>query len=372
MWAQTGKASFLVGGQFGSEGKGLAAAWLAEKSCSSVDIATTNAGAQAGHTTKYADGRSFVCYHLPTVGVVRKEALCYINAGSIVDPPNLLAEVEACGVDKERVIIHPNAAVISQENRDEERAAGSSTTRLASTQKGVGSALSGKVMRRAKLAGDDEMLNDTFKIGSINLNEQMADGATVTVEVPQGFSLSINHGGFYPYCTSRDCWMGSGMNDAGIHPAYLGHTAMVVRTYPIRVGSVYNEQGELLGSSGPFYADSTELQWSQNFPRIVPERTTVTKRVRRIATWSAEQYRDALSFNRPEFVILNFVNYLRERSSSSCGAFSDPVALLDEYMEDMTQIEVSLGLYPRHLFGLGPCVEDVLYYDGAVEWLKNA
>ena len=64
-----GKASVIVGGQFGSEAKGLAAAMVAKhdllisKSNRSF-ISTTNAGAQAGHTTVLEDGRKFVCYHL--------------------------------------------------------------------------------------------------------------------------------------------------------------------------------------------------------------------------------------------------------------------------------------------------------------------
>src|SRR5690349_21312375 len=153
-WGVHGKASVLIGGQFGSEGKGLAAAYLAAKHLQDidVDVATTNAGAQAGHTTRFADGRKFVCFHLPTTGVIRKNAASYINAGSIIDPVSLRAEIEACGV--RNLVIHPRAAVITDENRATERGNGSSTERTASTQKGVGAAIADKIMRRAKLAGD--------------------------------------------------------------------------------------------------------------------------------------------------------------------------------------------------------------------------
>lgn len=371
MWTARGRASVLVGGQFGSEGKGLAAAWLAQK-CERVDVATTNAGAQAGHTTRYLDGDGFVCYHLPTVGVVQKNALCYINAGSIIDPDALFKEMEACGVEKSRVRIHPRAAVITEANRTEERAVTASTTKLASTQKGVGAAISSKVMRRAVLAEQDERLAPL--VGLIDLNDALNKGAVVTVEVPQGHDLSINHGLSYPYCTSRDCWVGSGLSDAGIHPHFLGEVAMVVRTFPIRVGAVYNELGHKLGESGPFYSDSQELDWPVHFPRVEPERTTVTKRVRRIASWSSAQYLRSVMLNRPDFVFLNFVNYFREFQGFGPGdtTYIPPVEMFWQLFNLMRTVERSCDVHPRHAFGVGPCVEEVIY-DAArtAQWLKQ-
>lgn len=346
MFGEPGKASVVVGGQFGSEGKGLYAAWLAEKIASEGGtICTTNAGAQAGHTTRYLDGKKFVCFHLPTIGVIKKNSLCYINAGSIIDVDQLFAEIEACEVDPTRIFIHPRAAVITNENRETERAHGSSTEKTASTQKGVGAAISDKIMRRAKLAKDDERLGRFIKM--MDLNQMLHEGYTVTVEVPQGHDLSINHGLSYPSCTSRDCWVGSGLSDAGIHPRFLGQVAMVVRTFPIRVGGIINEMGEVLGESGPFYADSKELQWDA-FPGVEPERTTVTKRVRRIATWSRQQYRRALRLNRPDEILLNFVNYL-----PSDVEFWN---LFESIRDD----ERAAGVNPMHAFGVGPCTEEII------------
>ena len=57
-WGTKGKASVLVDGQFGSTGKGLAAAYLAEHIKQPLDVATTNAGAQAGQG---ATARRAVC-----------------------------------------------------------------------------------------------------------------------------------------------------------------------------------------------------------------------------------------------------------------------------------------------------------------------
>lgn len=357
-WSQRGKASVIVGGQFGSEGKGGIAAWLATQG--GFDIATTNAGAQAGHTTRYADGRKFVCFHLPTTGVVQRDFGCasYINAGSIVDTHAFLMELSDCDMLDANVYLHPNAAVISLENKETECAAASSTSKISSTQKGVGAAISDKIMRRSKIAADYDDLGDFIK--KIDLNERLVKGDAVVVEVPQGTGLSLNHSGFYPYTTSRDCWVGSGLQDAGIHPSFLGPVCMVVRTFPIRVGNLTNEFGEQIGTSGPFFSECKELNWEVDFPGIEPERTTVTKRVRRIASWSHNQYEQALMLNHPTIVALTFCDYLK-----SADAFLTLV-------NNMEWRETKCGLTVQHVYAFGPCVEDVTTdFDKAFVWYKN-
>jgi adenylosuccinate synthase len=360
-WGRHGEACVLIGGQFGSEGKGQAAAFLAVKAVGKVNIATTNAGAQAGHTTNFRHKlpnvpERFVCFHLPTTAVVHNTSLALINAGSIIDVDQLLQEIAACSAHG-RVFIHPSAAVIQPEDTTLEKAAGSSTSRIASTQKGVGAAIANKIMRRSKLAKDIAPLQSMLAHPDIvDLNQQIMDGMSVVVEVPQGTGLSINRG-FYPYTTSRDCWLGAGLTDAGIHPKHCGTVAMVMRTFPIRVGNLYNEMGEEIGTSGPFYKDSMELDWDRDFPGIEPERTTVTKRVRRIATWSDKQYHAALMLNRPDIVILTFCDYF--------GSAPD----FRHMIKRMQQVEEKAGLHVKKAFSFGPHVEDMTsFMEEAVTW----
>ncbi len=71
--------------------------------------------------------------------------------------------------------------------------------------------------------------------------------------------------------------------------------------------------------------------------------TTVTKRVRRIFTFSQEQYRQAATINRPDLIFLNFCNYLQTREE------------LDMLMKQMA---TAWG-EPTH-FGLGPSVNEVV------------
>lgn len=332
-----GKAAVIVGGQFGSEAKGMAAAVVAREDYllnkpGRQFIATTNAGAQAGHTTILEDGSKFICYHLPTIGVLLKHSTIYLNAGSIIDLDLLDREItdvsNALGRDPNdlarRIIIHPNAAIISSNNKLQEVGDGRGsgmTTHLGSTMKGVGAALASKIMRRPLTIAGEVIAVDhnsvslygmLYKVGVINLNESLSKGGSVTVEIPQGTGLSLNASLFYPHCTSRDCWVGQGLADASIHPSFLGNVLMVQRAFPIRVGHVYDPHtGERIGNSGPFYPDSTEMEWTE-FPGIEPERTTVTQRVRRIASWSKMQYAEALALNRPTHVMTTFINYLKD------------------------------------------------------------
>lgn len=347
-----GRATFIVGGQFGSEAKGLAAGIVSHlgDGCDYL-ICTTNAGAQAGHTTVLDDGTKFVCYHLPTIGVLRTDARIYINAGAIIDVELLVHEVDTIAAALEmdsddlwnRITIHPAAAIITPEAREAEGV--HSTGKTGSTMKGVGAALCNKIMRKAgSVAGSIPQLAGI--IDTIDLNEAMDNGAAVTVEIPQGTGLSIN-GGFWPACTSRECWLGQGMTDAGIHPKYVGATVMVVRTMPIRVGHVYGPSAPglrdyvKLGDSGPFYPDSQELSWEQDLPGIEPERTTVTKRVRRIASFSELQYEEALRLNRPDVVLLTFTNYLE-------------LPRLEDLIEGMRSVEREVGVHVQHLYSWGP------------------
>lgn len=356
-WTVVGKASVLVDGQFGSTGKGVAAAWLVQFADHNIDVATTAAGAQAGHTTRHRGGRSYVTFHLPTTGVEHPRALAYSNAGSIIDVPALEQEICDCGIDPNRVIVHPRAAIITEEHRAAERHPDAPTMKLASTMKGVGAALSDKVWRRSPLIGGTETPK-WLRIEALDLNHQLARLGTVVIETPQGTDLGLNHGYSYPSVTSRDCIVSTSLDYAGVHPSFLGPVAMVVRTYPIRVGHVVNEFGEQTGHSGPFYPDSKELDWQRDLPGVEPERTTVTKRIRRIATFSYQQYERALRLNRPNIVILTFCDYL-------------PSGLaLGNMVRRMRETELIVGLNKVHrAFGFGPYVEDMTSsLDEAMAW----
>jgi adenylosuccinate synthase len=375
---QPGKISFVLGGQFGSEGKGAACAYLAAEAHRHkvpLSIVTTNAGVQSGHTSVH-EGVKRVLFHLPTAAVVLNDIAnrnpmslsppaVYLNAGSIIDPDVLRKELEDTQYPLDRLFIHPNAAVITDDCKDAEMRSDSAQTKIASTRKGVGEALARKVLRSGQIARDHAWLCQFVR--RIDLNERLAKGATVLAEVPQGFSLSLN-GPFYPHTTSRDCTVGQALSDAGVHPHFYGNTMLVLRTFPIRVGHIKAEKDtpdnlrlgddhghfELLGYSGGAYPGQNELSWSELGQ--TPEITTVTKRIRRVFEFSEQQVAEAMASARPSHVFLAFCDYLKTNV--------EELRIIDALRNNV----VNLGLtVPELAFGYGPSTADVHRH-----WLPRA
>lgn len=358
---QKGRASVIIDGQYGSTGKGLLAGYLARHSEMPQGHVThtTNAAPNAGHTTEWeereirggeltVDPKKLVTYHLPTGGVLRGE-LCYINAGAVVDIPMFLRELSDAETLMGRrlmVQIHPQAAMLLPEDRAEEASEASTATSISSTRKGVGAAIARKVHRDAFTMKDWRRHYqdvDRVNINVLDFNRVLRFGHSVSIEVPQGISLGLNHGGFYPYCTSREVSVAQAMADAGIHPSFLGLTALSMRTFPIRVGSLPGQ------TSGGHFFDQKEIGWDEI--GVEPELTTVTKRPRRLFTWSREQYRQALVKARPALVFLNFVNYF-------CS-----IRQFEQHVADMIDDHDMVGVKPALIYGLGPRIEDVTASD---------
>lgn len=345
------RAHVVIDGQWGSTGKGLLAAYLAQDN--KIDVATTNASANAGHTTVFDDGSQMVCYHLPTSGVLNPQATIYLNAGSIIDPELLAQEINDNKVSRTRVVVHPNAAVIRPESRATEAADASYATAIGSTRKGVGEALVDKVRRvptgTAGTCGGG-VLPPMVRVARMNLQDLLNEGKSVMVEIPQGVGLGINSTRSYPYCTSREVSVLQGLADAAIHPEYLGEVVMSLRTYPIRVGNIYDADGRQIGYSGPCYDDQHELDWDEL--GVAPELTTVTKRPRRIFTWSRRQIEDAFEVNRPTTVFLNFCNYLTHPD--------ELMQRVKDIMEVGQRATSWRSWSPRLLYGFGPKVSDIV------------
>lgn len=351
LWFATPGAYVLVDGQFGSTGKGALAALIAATVGDHIDVVTTNAGPNSGHTGYPPDAPGYgkvpvVTRQLPVASLIgsmfvepQASPVTYINAGAVIDP-NILRQ-EACyeWMSRSRLIVHPCAAIIDDDHRVEP----ASVQAIASTGKGVGLALSRKVLRETNVAKfRQELLNDFCDVREFAWDWSRH---RVFVETAQGFSLGINSR-FYPFTTSRDCSVQQAIADAQIPWNKVKKVVMSVRTYPIRVGST--EQG----SSGPGYPDQQETTWEAL--GVEPELTTVTKRVRRVFTWSRQQFREALAVNQPDVVFLNFANYLNPDRKPGHPGWAD---FLIQAHQDYQAI---MGREPDFwLLGWGPRPEDV-------------
>lgn len=323
----------LVDGQYGSTGKGLAASLLAHMFSGRVHYNVTNNGPNSGHTSYYKD-KKIVLKQLPTFGVVERKLInpflspsqIVLTNGAIVDDSILDKECQEHNIVP---AVCPNVARVNSDNRISDK---HTVDGIASTGQGTGPALAAKINR---------VVTDMPKkpmFGFFNLEWQQC---LTFMEVGQGFSLGINSG-FYPWVTSRECTVSQGLSDASLPPQSLRKTMMIVRTYPIRVGNAPNG-----ASSGPCYSDQREIQWGDIGEE--PELTTVTKRPRRIFTWSDIQFRHALMANAPDIIFVNFCNYLKP-------------GMVHEWVHSNIMVPYTMIFNKSPdliLLGYGPKVEDV-------------
>lgn len=255
------------------------------------------------------------------------------------------------------LIIDYNAVVINSEHMSAET---SMKSRIGSTGEGVGSATADKVMRKTgitswDLVGTGKVLpgvNADPWMRKVNIipdtaryiNKALIDGKKVIVEATQGVGLSLHSGGYYPFCTSRECTPQGVLGEAGIaqdNALDLVERIMVIRTYPIRVG----------GNSGPMYK---EITWDQLKDRTggyvqTPEITTVTKKTRRISEFDWDEAERAIIVTCPTSIALMFFDYLHPDSAR----LTDSSALTKEHWTTINRFEKKLG-YPIKLLGTGP------------------
>jgi adenylosuccinate synthase len=198
------------------------------------------------------------------------------------------------------------------------------------------------------------LIENGFNLTATPISAYLRVGFAAMIETPQGMSLSLNNG-FYPYCTSREVSVSQSLSDAGLHPHDLHKTLMTMRTFPIRVGNIVDDEGNVIGFSGPVYPDQQELSWEKDFPNVTPEKTTVTQRVRRIFTFSPSQYYEALDRLNPDYVHIGFCDYFKDAET------------LGHFDHLLRHIEGQARVYPQKVYAFGPQTTDVYDYNQAME-----
>lgn len=315
-----GRLSVVVGAQFGSEGKGAIAAhltrpetnpWFNEEGHESVRpvVCVRVGGPNAGHTVYgncslalEVEATGFKCpdcdehghpwrlRQIPVAAVSNPEAKLVIAAGSEVDFEVMIREVrelDRAGYNvSTRLFVDASATVIGYHHvRAEERA--ELSDRIGSTGKGIGAARSDRIWRQAGIVADFEsdipvaVARETGQM----LHRDLANGAHVVIEGTQGYGLGL-HTRYYPHTTSGDCRAIDFLAQAGISPwapEDLSFKVYVVaRVRPIRVA----------GNSGPL---ADETSWDEL--GLPEERTTVTKKVRRVGEWDPDLVHAAVLAN---------------------------------------------------------------------------
>jgi adenylosuccinate synthase len=340
----------VVGGQYGSEGKGKVSAFITQQE--HIDICVRCGGPNSGHSLTDEHGQAIVLRQLPT-GFVSPRTRLLIPAGALVDPIVLRREVEFLGLAPKRVGIDRKCFIIEEKDRQKEQSVGM-RERLSSTLCGVGAALSRRIMRTddARLAKDVSCehgwLTKYLTDVSNEVNTGLDYGQKVLVEGTQGFGLSVYHSDHYPKATSRDTTAAGFLSEVGLSPKLVTEIVVVFRTFPIRVAGL---------QAGPLEQEMSweQIQCESGYPYPIEERTSVTNRVRRVGSFDWGLATAAVTVNRPTRLAVNGLDYL----SYTNRGVRDITRLTSE-AKAFVQRLTAAGSCPVSYMGIGPQLDEIL------------
>lgn len=269
------KADFIVGAQWGDEGKGK----IVDRLCEGYDyVCRVTGGHNAGHTI-WVDGQRFALHLVPS-GVLRKDAINVIGNGVVVNPEALIEEMKQFKDLEGRFFIsqraHLNLKHHSLIDQAKEKAKGKNA--IGTTGKGIGPAYADKISRTGhrmielkdpeklcnslmddfeslkplfekfeiELPKKDEILVELrlynkilspFVIDTTNLIQKaLQNNKKVILEGAQGTLLDIDHG-TYPCVTSSNTVAAGACAGIGISPKQLGKVTGIIKAYTTRVGN---------------------------------------------------------------------------------------------------------------------------------------
>lgn len=196
------------------------------------------------------------------------------------------------------------------------------------------------------------------------------------IEVEKNHNFLVSHDkGFFVVknCTSRECTPQQAYADMGIVPGLVGDVYLNVRSFPIRVGNNYDETGKQVGYSGDGLHDHEETSWAQigvdaEMPQdqidslSIKEKTTVTRKLRRVFTPSWSLLKQSAEFCGATKLILNFPQYIHWSAHQVRGGKSEFLSLHYKVREYVDKMQEVTGL-PVVMIGTGASHEDFIWLD---------
>jgi adenylosuccinate synthase len=324
----------VVGGQFGSEGKGKVAHFFAKEM--NAHVVVRCGGPNSGHTVIDNQGNARIFQQLPTASILQNIMLA-ICAGSYIDLNILLREIKETKLNSDRLVIDPEAVIITEKLKKIEQEGGL-VSKIGSTGSGTGAAVAARINRTDSLffAKDIIELKPYIKNVSDVLRKILSSGGRIIIEGTQGFGLSPYHSRLYPYVTSRDTTAAAFLAETGLSPLDVDDVVLTIRAFPIRVR----------GNSGPL---DKEIDWvtiskEGDYPVPIIEKSSVTRQVRRVARFSPDIVRKAIVVNKPTKIVLNHLDYISSKYSQT---------RTNQIMAFIDNVEMSIG-HQINFLGFGP------------------
>jgi adenylosuccinate synthase len=329
----------LIGLQWGDEGKGKVIDALAPE----ADVVVRcQGGANAGHTVVVGSEKRVL--HLVPSGILVPDVAGIIANGVVVDPVQLVAEIdalEAAGYDvRSRLLLSERAHVVMPWHKELDSLAEElrGASKIGTTGRGIGPAYGDKALRNGIVMSDfvnesrfvelfDEGLetrNAVFQahgrkalvrdailppllvaarrlqplVGDAfeKLQSAVRERREVFLEGAQGAMLDVDLG-TYPYVTSSNTSVGGLLAGCGLAPRDLDRVTGVVKAYCTRVGA------------GPFPTEETGDVGAKIRERG-HEYGATTGRPRRCGWFDAVAARHAIALNGVEDVTLTKADVL--------------------------------------------------------------
>lgn len=300
----------VVGAQWGDEGKGRIVDYLAQRADMIVRF---QGGDNAGHTVVNEHGR-FALHIMPS-GIFNPRARCVVGAGTVVNPDNLVTElelVEQAGVDTDRLVVSDRAHLVMPYHPlidGLQEAARSGADVIGTTKRGIGPTYADKASRSGLRMGDilrpdyfrrrlrnvlprknreieelggeplseDELMAraafwrervghrivDTFPI----VRDAVLAQQRILLEGQLGVMRDLDWG-TYPFVTSSNPLAGHAAVGAGLPPTAMTEVIGVVKAYSTAVGA------------GPFPVELHDA-WGDRLRKVGDEYGATTGRPRR-------------------------------------------------------------------------------------------
>lgn len=333
----------LIGGQYGSEGKGNIAHYMAPE----YDVLVRVGGPNAGHQVFLggAEG-SFNFRQLPSGAIANRDATLVVGAGAVIGLEVLLREIGALSWPYEKLIIDGQAMIIEESDIQYE----SETVKgaIGSTGQGIGAATARKILYRrpdtnVRLAKDipalGKYVGDTVEFFA----RCLSTGKKILLEGTQGTSLSLHHG-FYPHVTSRATTAPGCLAEAGLSARHVRKVMMVCRSYPIRVGDSVD------GNTSGYMSQQITFEEVARRAGIPPETLvkkevgSVSGRPRRVAEFDWAQLRRSLLLNGTTDIALTFADYfsIENRKAFRYEQLTDETLRFIEEIEKVSGVPVSM------------------------------
>jgi adenylosuccinate synthase len=318
--------TIVVGAQYGGEGKGKIAAYLAlnEK----PECAIRCGGPNSSHTVVWK-GKTVRLRMMPTAAVINPKIEVCFGAGALIHITTLLQECQQIGFLGD-LRIDPQAGIVTEEVIKEQRQ-DPRYAAIGSTMTGTGYASAKRCLRSLMVARECTDLSNYLADVSILIGEKLSKNKRILVEGHQGFGLSNYHGD-YPYTSSRDSTSSSMLAEIGIGPIQKDmKVVLVAKMFPTR-----NHAGKLEEELTPAQVNALEIfefgggSWG------------IKDRRRRVGLLAFEIIKRAVGANSAtEIAITGVDNFLRAFSKSKDG--------IAHFIQTTKDLERTTGAPVRYL-----------------------